>query len=141
MALSSFWRVILNIGFMIIMRNLTIILIHSSAVSHNKVFILCEKLNQFFSCKSRLPEVYLRPAILFKKRLWHRRFTVNFATFSRTPFCIEHLGWLLLIVPLLCPRHTCSQDVNGTYIRHSEDVLCTSCVLSIHALCSGGYDS
>ena len=28
----------------------------------------------------------LRPAILSKKRLWHRRFPVNFANFLRTPF-------------------------------------------------------
>ena len=28
----------------------------------------------------------LRPATLFKKRLWHRCFPENFANFSRTPF-------------------------------------------------------
>ena len=28
----------------------------------------------------------LRPANLLKKRLWHRRFPVNFAKFQRTPF-------------------------------------------------------
>ena len=57
---------------------------------------------------------FLRPATLFKKRLWHRCFPVNFvnfpllaltlrrcfyvdfAKFLRTPFCIEHLWWLLL---------------------------------------------
>ena len=38
----------------------------------------------------------LRPATLFKKRLWHRCFPVNFAKFLRTPFFIEHLWWLLL---------------------------------------------
>ena len=32
----------------------------------------------------------LRPATLLKKRLWHRRFRVNFAKFLRTPFIIEH---------------------------------------------------
>ena len=31
-----------------------------------------------------------------KKRLWHRCFPVNFATFLRTPFFTEHLQWLLL---------------------------------------------
>ena len=35
-------------------------------------------------------------ATLFKKRLWHRCFPVNFAKFLRTPFSIEHLQWLLL---------------------------------------------
>ena len=37
-----------------------------------------------------------RPATLIKKRLWHRSFPGNFAKFLRTPFTIEHLGWLLL---------------------------------------------
>ena len=38
----------------------------------------------------------LRPATSFKKRLWHKRFPVNFAKFLRTPFLKEHLCWLLL---------------------------------------------
>ena len=38
----------------------------------------------------------LRPATLLKKRLWHRRFPVNFGKFLRTPFLTEHLWWLLL---------------------------------------------
>ena len=37
-----------------------------------------------------------RPATLLTKRLWHRRFPVNFAKFPRTPFLTEHLRWLLL---------------------------------------------
>ena len=32
----------------------------------------------------------LGPATLFKKRLWHRCFPVNFMKFLRTPFSIEH---------------------------------------------------
>ena len=36
----------------------------------------------------------LRLATLFKKRLWHRCFPVNFVKFLRTPF-YEHLWWLL----------------------------------------------
>ena len=32
----------------------------------------------------------LRPAALFKKRLWHRCFLVNFAKVLETPFFIEH---------------------------------------------------
>ena len=43
----------------------------------------------------------LRPATLLKKRLWHRCFLVNFVKFLRTPFFIEHLWWLLLIVQYL----------------------------------------
>ena len=42
----------------------------------------------------------LSPATLLKKRLWHRRFPVNFAKFVRTPFLTEHLRWLLLPVQL-----------------------------------------
>ena len=38
----------------------------------------------------------IRPATLLKKRLWHRRFLVNFAKFLGTPFIIEYLWWLLL---------------------------------------------
>ena len=33
---------------------------------------------------------------LFKKRLRHRCFRVKFVKFPRTPFCIEHVWWLLL---------------------------------------------
>ena len=36
------------------------------------------------------------PATLLKKRLQYRFFPVNFATFLRTAFYIEHLWWLLL---------------------------------------------
>ena len=42
---------------------------------------------------------YLRPAILFKKRIWHRHFPVNFAKFLRPLFFVEHLLWLLLTFP------------------------------------------
>ena len=38
----------------------------------------------------------MRPATLLKERLWRRCFPVNFVKFLRTPFCIEHLWWLLL---------------------------------------------
>ena len=35
-------------------------------------------------------------ATLFKKRLWHRCFPVNFVKFLRPPFSLEYLWWLLL---------------------------------------------
>ena len=38
----------------------------------------------------------LRPAILFKKRLWHRCFPLNFAKIFKNTFFTEHLRWLLL---------------------------------------------
>ena len=44
----------------------------------------------------------LRPANLFKKRLWHRCFLVNFTKFLRTPFFIEHRRWLLLLIVAIC---------------------------------------
>ena len=39
----------------------------------------------------------LRPATIFKKRLWHRYFPVNFAKFLRTPFLQNTSGRLLLL--------------------------------------------
>ena len=39
----------------------------------------------------------LRPAILLKKRLWHRYFSVNFAKFLRIPFFIEQLCFCSVI--------------------------------------------
>ena len=39
----------------------------------------------------------LTPATLFKKRLWHRGFPVNFAKFLRTPI-LKELLWLLLLL-------------------------------------------
>ena len=38
----------------------------------------------------------LRPATLWKKRLGHRRFPMNFAKFLRTPFLLNTSGRLLL---------------------------------------------
>ena len=38
----------------------------------------------------------LRPATLFKKRLWHRCFPVNFAKVLGAQFFTEKLRWLLL---------------------------------------------
>ena len=38
----------------------------------------------------------LRPVTLFKKRLCHRCFLVNFKKILRLPFFIEHLLWLVL---------------------------------------------
>ena len=37
-----------------------------------------------------------RPAMLFKKSLWHRCFPVNFVKVLRTPFFTGHFRWLLL---------------------------------------------
>ena len=42
-------------------------------------------------CLRKDAEAGLRPATLFKKRLWHRCIPVDFAKFLRTSFFIEHL--------------------------------------------------
>ena len=42
----------------------------------------------------------LRPATLIKKSLWHKRFSVNFVKFLRTPFLTEHIWWLLQRFPI-----------------------------------------
>ena len=52
------------------------------------------------ACNFIKKETLARPSTLLKKRLWHRCFPVNFEKFLRTPFLIEHLWWLLLL--LLC---------------------------------------
>ena len=48
----------------------------------------------------------LRPATLLKKRIRHRCFPVDCATFLRTPFFIEHLWWLLLLLLKSCKKST-----------------------------------
>ena len=44
-----------------------------------------------------------------QKRLWHKCFPVDFAKFSRIPFFIEHLRWLLLYT---------FKSVTNTWGRH-----------------------
>ena len=48
---------------------------------------------------------FLRPATLFKKRLWHRCFPRNFAKFLRTAFPTEHLRWVILFLTM--PKKYC----------------------------------
>ena len=55
-----------------------------------------EKICARVSLKS-LSRVRLRPAILLKRRLWHRCFPVNFVKFLRKTFLTEHLRRLLLL--------------------------------------------
>ena len=58
--------------------------------------VLCKKgvLRNFTKFAGK--HLFLRPATLLKKRLWHRCFRVNFMKFLRTTLYIEHLWWLLL---------------------------------------------
>ena len=57
------------------------------------------------------------PAILLRKRLWHRCFPVNFATFLATTFHKEHLWWLLLWVwrIFILISHVSLKSQNGSY--------------------------
>ena len=60
--------------------------------SVKKVFLEISQNSQENTCAT----VSLRSAPLLQKRLWHKRFPVNFAKFLRTPFLKKHLQWLLL---------------------------------------------
>ena len=63
-----------------------------------KVFLKISQNTQETTCVTVffLIKLQARSATFFKKRLWQRRFPVNFAKFLRTPSFIEHLWWLLL---------------------------------------------
>ena len=66
--------------------------------------------------RSSLLEVFCKkrcswPANLFKKRLWHRCFPVNFAKFLRTAFLPEHLRWLLLCMQPGSPANICDEEI------------------------------
>ena len=78
-------------------------LIHETfpRATHNFIFCSTRQKYYFFCSENSIP-IYIscgrccRPATLLKRRLWHRCFPMNLAKFLRTPFCIEHLWWLLL---------------------------------------------
>ena len=71
----------------------------SSRVFCKKVFLKISQNSQesTHARVSFLIKLQARPATLLKRRLWHRCFPLNFAKFSRAPFFIEHLPWLLVI--------------------------------------------
>ena len=66
--------------------------------SHSEVFCIKIALENFaeFKEKTYFGVSFVGVSSLLKKRPQHRCFPVNFAKFSRTPFYIEHLRWLLL---------------------------------------------
>ena len=68
-------------------------------------------------CQSLFAEP--QPATLLKKRLWHWCFSVNFAKFLRTPFLIEHLWWLLLLIAISISQFMMSICVSSSYIGKS----------------------
>ena len=59
----------------------------------------------------------LRSATLFKKRLWHKCFPVNFAKFLRTFFFTEHLRSLLLHIGLFS-CFTFQKIHNSIFVLH-----------------------
>ena len=58
--------------------------------SRSQIFFEINNINNFAKFTENIC------ATLLKKRLWHRRFPVNFAKFLTTLFFIEHLWWQLL---------------------------------------------
>ena len=61
--------------------------------------------------------IKLRSATLFKKRLWHRCFPVNFAKFLRTPFLKIASGLLLLIHRVGCYSVISFEVLNSHYVK------------------------
>ena len=87
-------------------------IIFYNVTAHYKNYFLFKPVEYYyFVSRSSHPEVScasvsffdkvaaIRPAILLKRRLWHRCFPVNFARFVRTPFFREQFWWLLLYIP------------------------------------------
>ena len=72
----------------------------------------------------------LRLATLFKKRLWHRCFPVNFVKFLKTTFYIEHPWWLLFprlslyifFAALLYNPGNCFRKLSSAFLL--RDILC-----------------
>ena len=92
---NKIWR---KCNFNKICRKCTEAVAHRCSVK--KVFLKNSQNSQENTCvRDFLNKVTsLWPATLFKKRLSHRSFPVNFAKFLRRPFFTEHLWWLLLNV-------------------------------------------
>ena len=63
--------------------------------SVKKVFL---EFSQNSQEKHLCQSLFNKVAGLLKRRIEHRCFPVNFAKFLRTPFFIEHLWWLLLLL-------------------------------------------
>ena len=88
-----------------------LVLLPNFQYKSNRLEVFCKKgvlknLPKFYR-KTPVPEPLfnkvtgLRCANLFKKRVWHRCFPVNFAKFLRTPFFMEYLWWLLLLIVIV----------------------------------------
>ena len=81
----------------------------------------------------------LRPATLFKKRLWHRCFPVNFVKFLRTPFLTEHLRWLFLSIVSLMNRILMDSCNSARLTLTQFDKLITTVLLPFYKILSLVY--
>ena len=95
-----------------------------------------------YEINDKTPEKQL-PAILFKKILWHRCFSVNFANFLITPF-LQNTSGQLLLKPGLClvlSRHIPCERTNlkcfgkKPTVKYSQLFLRKSFILDV-SLCS-----
>ena len=64
--------------------------------SVRKVFLKISQNSLENTCARVSFLIKLQASGLFKKWLWHRYFSVNFAKFLETPFLTEYPRWLLL---------------------------------------------
>ena len=71
-------------------------------------------------CKKNTCARDLRPATLFKKRTWHRCFSVNFAKFLRAPFQQNTSGCLLLYFAIKIPLLFAKTDYFRVHFRKTE---------------------
>ena len=95
--------------------------------SVKKVFSKISQNSQENTCArvSFLIKLQALPPTLLKKRLWYRRFLVNFAKFLITPFLQNTSGWLLLYLPCYllkiktCFNNTLSFKFSGKLSNHT----------------------
>ena len=82
--------------------------------SVKKIFLEITQNSQENTCSRVSFLIRPWPATLFKKRLWHRCFPVNFAKFLRAAFLKENLRWLLLYSTLW--RRKSLQGILDSYL-------------------------
>ena len=111
-----------------------------------------KKFCPFLECSQNSQEIIcvrLRPATLFKKRLWYWCFPVNFAKILRTPFLIENLWWFWWLFPTFANdyfylknenRDLESSEMFSYFICNLEHMIdCYSCSIVVVFIYSEGY--
>ena len=76
----------------------------------------------------------MKPAILLKRRLWHKCFPMNFPKFIRSSFSKKHLLWLLLHIGYKIYRKTYEEE-NTKYFSHAIFCNLNHCQFSYKILC------